>query len=128
MPRFFLIFLDQLAPSIQSDLGKTKIPRNNYFIILVELVRDFATGDIVDSRLALLTDRLHGPVAHFQALAGEVVRPLFTALDHAATHGSPRAVARIARMRIEEEGEPTWHAVAPIALMTQARLQLRADP
>tara|TARA_B100001750_G_scaffold198277_1_gene171333 strand:- start:702 stop:2051 length:1350 start_codon:yes stop_codon:yes gene_type:complete len=53
---------------------------------------------------------------------------LFTALDHAATHGSPRAVARIARMRIEEEGEPTWHAVAPIALMTQARLQLRADP
>jgi hypothetical protein len=47
------------------------------------------------------------------------------AIDHAATHGSPEAVAKIAELHQTEEGRQVWSQFSTEALPIEARLRAR---
>jgi HEAT repeat protein len=57
----------------------------------------------------------------------EMVRgDVLSALDFAAVHGSPAAVAKIEQIRKAEEGRASWNHIKDRALATQAKLAARA--
>lgn len=56
----------------------------------------------------------------------EVRGEVLYALDHAATSGSPEAVARIDQLAEQESGRAIWQHVEPLARAIQARLVARS--
>lgn len=48
------------------------------------------------------------------------------AIDWAATHGSPEAVAEIERIGVAEEGRSSWNQIKEVAMAIRARLAARA--